>query len=1056
MTIKELFFNGLMNGQISRVDLPDFFETSLSRTLRPYQEECFRNFLMYIANEFDGKQTRPHLLFHMATGSGKTLIMAGAMLYLFEQGYRNFLFFVDSTNIVEKTKDNFLNASSPKYLFKSHITINGSRVEVRKVENFQGASRDCINLCLTTIQGLHTDLNSERENAITYDDFSDQPVVLISDEAHHMNAATRRGGVAAGEEDEHTRDWESTVMRIFNKDNGSLPNILLEFTATADLTDPAIARKYDDKVIFDYPLKKFREDFYSKDVEVIESDLSPLDRSLQAMVLSQYKRKLFADIKQNIKPVVLLKSKTIAANKEIFLQFKEAIASLSVDGIDRIRARAKDDLKAAFDYFDSHSISAENLILELKEDFAEERLLLVDRNNISADKQQLLNSLESASNGIRAIFAVDMLNEGWDVLNLFDIVRLYETRDPNTKKGTPGKTTMQEAQLIGRGARYMPFKDPNNSALDIYKRKYDGDASNPLRVIEKLHYHSAHNPRYIQELKTALVQTGIIPETTVQLDLFLKDDFKASRLYQKGLVFVNERKPLPSVDDDGTLGSAILGKVFKVKMPTGKMRSGLIFGDDAASDVLTSVIIDIKMNELGNSVVRAALNCFSTFTYGSLKHLYPKLKSCKEFIESSNYLANLSVKISGNQSSLAAYSQDDKLFIAKSVLKELEPSLLNRGKSYRGTKEFKPVQFNKTFRDKIVLKVSVPAGGTQEFGVSMRTPRNPEYALDLSSVKWYAYNDNYGTSEEKALVKYIEGKMEKFEEKYDEIYLVRNEKDVKIFDFAEGRAFEPDFLLFLRIKGASDKFDNLQLFIEPKGGNLLLQDKWKNDFLKQIKSMADVSWCTKSDNFSVWGVPFFNVSSNAEFEAVIDEDILKYEPVAEAASVSTPVSFVIITSSEVPAEKRYNQFLPLYSVRAACGSFEDNESIPENEAEGWVDVSSAGIKATKDMFLVHAVGESMLPRIKDGDLCVFEVYGKERTGSREGEIVLTQCCGKDDEYGCSYTIKKYHSEKEQYEDGSWRHTKVELQSLNPEFSTIEVSPEDASSLRTIGILRAVL
>ena len=186
-----------------------------------------------------------------------------------------------------------------------------------------------------------------------------------------MNAATRRGGVAAGEEDEHTRDWESTVMRIFNKDNGSLPNILLEFTATADLTDTAIARKYDDKVIFDYPLKKFREDFYSKDVEVIESDLSPLDRSLQAMVLSQYKRKLFADIKQNIKPVVLLKSKTIAANKEIFLQFIEAIASLSVDGIDRIRARAKDELKAAFDYFDSHSISAENLILELKEDFAE-------------------------------------------------------------------------------------------------------------------------------------------------------------------------------------------------------------------------------------------------------------------------------------------------------------------------------------------------------------------------------------------------------------------------------------------------------------------------------------------------------------------------------------------------------------------------------------------------------------------------------------------------------------------------------------------------------------
>ena len=112
MTIKEIFYKGLMEGTITRIPIPDYFETSLSKTLRPYQQDCFRNFLMYIGNDFDGKQARPHLLFHMATGSGKTLIMAGVMLYLYEQGYRNFLFFVDSTNIVEKTKDNFLNASS--------------------------------------------------------------------------------------------------------------------------------------------------------------------------------------------------------------------------------------------------------------------------------------------------------------------------------------------------------------------------------------------------------------------------------------------------------------------------------------------------------------------------------------------------------------------------------------------------------------------------------------------------------------------------------------------------------------------------------------------------------------------------------------------------------------------------------------------------------------------------------------------------------------------------------------------------------------------------------
>lgn len=1034
---------------IFRLELPDYYDTSLSpsRKLRPYQEECFRYFLTYMnpENEFDGKQARPHLLFHMATGSGKTLMMAGAILFLYEQGYRNFLFFVDSTNIVEKTKDNFLNAASSKYLFAPQIVVNGSRVEIRKVDNFQGANNDCINLCLTTIQGLHTDLNSEHENALTYDDFSDQPVVLISDEAHHMNAATRRG-TASTANDEHTKDWESTVMRIFNKDNGELPNVLLEFTATADLTDPVIANKYENKVIFDYPLKKFREDFYSKEVEVIESDLAPLDRALQAMILSQYKRKLFADIKQNIKPVVLLKSKTIVANKEIFISFKNAVSELNVAGIERIRSRAKDDIKAAFDYFAAHDVTAENLILELKEDFSEERLLLVDGNNISSEKQQLLNSLEDASNGIRAIFAVDMLNEGWDVLNLYDIVRLYDTRDAANNR--PGKTTMQEAQLIGRGARYMPFKDPNNPALDIDKRKYDGDASNPLRVIEKLHYHSAHNPRYIQELHTALVQTGIIPDTKKQLDLFLKDDFKESRLYTKGLVFVNERKTLAEMEDDGTIGKGILSKIFKVIMPTGKMRSGLIFGNAAPSDVLTSITIDIKLGELGKHVLRSALNSFSTYNFNSLKEVYPQLKSVKEFIESDNYLAKLSVKVSGNQNSLAAYSQEDKLYIAKAVLKDLEPILRTRGKTYRGTKEFKPSVFNKVFRDKIVLNVTVSPSGDKEFGESMKTPKNQMYALDLSNVRWYAYNDNYGTSEEKALVKYIEGKMEKFEEKYDEIYLVRNEKDLKIYDFAEGRPFEPDFVLFLRVKGSSDKYDNLQLFIEPKGNNLLIKDKWKNDFLKQIKAMAEVTWCTNTDDYMVWGIPFFNENTNAEFIATMEEGVLEF------------VTDKIVTEEDGKNIPIYDEFhegcLPLYSFRVACGGNEE-QTNPSEEAVGWIDASGLGFKPDpKRYFVVYAKGNSMIPNIHNGDLCVFE-WSRYFGGSRNGEIVLARTPADDNDYQGKFTIKKYTSEWIINEDGEREHSKIELLPLNTDgYESIPLDKDEPEPHFIVGIFKTVI
>ena len=1036
---------------IARLELPDYFETSLSpsRKLRPYQEECFRYFLTYMnpENDFDGKQARPHLLFHMATGSGKTLIMAGAMLYLYEQGYRNFLFFVDSTNIVEKTKDNFLNVSSSKYLFAPQIVINGKRVEIRKVENFQGTSSDAINLCLCTIQGLHSDLNSEKENAVTYDDFTDQPVVLISDEAHHMNAATRSGRSSAGEE-QHTQDWESTVMRIFNKDNGSLPNILLEFTATADLTDPAIAQKYENKIIFDYTLKKFREDLYSKDVEVLESDLEPLDMALQAMILSQYKRKLFSEIKQDIKPVVLFKSKTIAANKVIFTDFISAVASLDEAAIDRIRQRAKDDLLSAFSYYDQQRITTNNLILELREDFAESHLLLVDGNNISPDKQQLLNSLEEASNGIRAIFAVDMLNEGWDVLNLYDIVRLYNTRDPNTRQGTAGKTTIQEAQLIGRGARYMPFKDPANSAWEADRRKYDGDAGNPLRVIEKLHYHSANNPRYIQELKSVLRDKGIIPDTRIQLDLFLKPNFKTSRLYKNGIVLLNKRISLAEAEDDGTIGKDILEKTFNVSLHTGQMRTSQIFSDEGTASTISSKILPIKFKEIDTHVVRSALNCFASFNYNALKCLYPQLKSIKEFVISDNYLADISIKVIGTEDSIDKYSQAEKLQIAKSVLKELEPMLITRGKTYRGTKVFSPHQFKDKFRDTIQLNVTITPNSNKEFGVSMRTPRDPKYALDLLSVNWYAYNDNYGTSEEKALVKYIEGIMPKLEGKYDEIYLVRNEKDVKIYSFDTGQAFEPDFLLFLRIKGSANKYDNLQLFIEPKGDGLLKQDKWKNDFLKQIKSMADITYCTWTDDFHVWGIPFFNESTNGEFEVAMNDEVLEY-------SVDQPATIVLLSSSEVPKEKRYKQFLPVYNLKAACGYFEDNCIVPENEAEGWVDISETTIKGNHNMFVIYAAGNSMLPDIKDGDMCVFELYGSENGGSREGKIVLTECPDKDTDTDFHYTIKKYHSTWHYDGEGRKIHDSVELIPLNTDgYETRKY--QSGEEYRTIGIFKGVI
>ena len=851
--------------EINSKELPQYFSTSLSRVLRPYQEECFRYFTTFVSKQFAGKPLRPHLLFHMATGSGKTLVMAGAMLYLYEQGYRNFLFFVDSTNIVEKTRDNFLNPASDKYLFAHKIEINGKQIEINEVENFQGANPDCINFCLTTIQGLHTSLNTPRENSVTIDDFAEQQVVLIADEAHHINSETRDGGrqtamnFDVGEANEETTNWEQTVMRIFRSND---KNMLLEFTATADLTNPFIAEKYYDKIIFDYPLKRFREDGYSKDIEVVEADLEPINRALQAVVLSQYKRKLFSTLGLNRKPVVMFKSKTIKDNNEFLKTFVDAITHLKADKIAFLRGLACDDLRSAFRYFEEHGITDENLILELQEDFSEERLLLVDGNNITPEKQQYLNSLESETNDYRAVFAVDMLNEGWDVLNLFDIVRLYDTRDPNMRTKKPGKTTMQEAQLIGRGARYFAFNDPNKPDLSGM-RKYDDDIDNPLRVIEKLHYHSQHNPRYIQELKSALVDTGIMPEHTYEVEENLKDTFKQSRLYQKGYIFKNEQKEIePEEKNVDGLGDSIRNKRYEVSMPTGQQKSGDIFGRYTSSELTAQSKITLKFSDLGEHVVRTAINRFSELHFDKLHHLFPSLTSIKMFMEDARYLRLIQFTVSGASDEIepGKMSQKNKLYIATEVLRQIVPQLSSQEKQYKGTTEFKPHAVKLIFRDhKLRFENSY---GSEQIGKSMNDRYNTGYHLDLSVRDWYAYTDCFGTSEEKELVKYIDSIYDKLRDKYsEEVYLVRNEMDFKLYTFEDGSPFAPDFVLFLRRKDG-DEYDNLQIFIEPKGTHLLAYDQWKENFLNQIQGADIGQFCLKGEHFNIYGLPFFNRDPN--------------------------------------------------------------------------------------------------------------------------------------------------------------------------------------------------
>jgi len=860
MTLKQ-DYETLSKMRMLSKDVPQFIKDNLNPAfeLRKYQKEAIARFIHYL--EQNPNRIKPsQLLFHMATGSGKTLLMAANILYLYNKGYRNFLFFVNSTNTIEKTRDNFLNPNSSKYLFNEKIKFGDKEIKINEVDNFETSIPDDINIVFTTVQGLHSNMTMPRENILTYEDFKDKEIVLISDEAHHINAWTRNN---LGKSDAIAKTtWEHTLNNIFNSNT---ENMMLEYTATVDLSNTSIYEKYQNKILYEYSLKQFRLDGYSKEVKVLQADLNNIDRMLQVMILSQYRRKIAEKNRLHLKPVILFKSRTISESKDNREKFRETIGNLITRDIQRVKSQSNGSiLQKAFEYFEKQKISFDNLVTELKEDFSEEKCMLLDSNNIDEEKQLKLNSLEDKSNEIRAIFAVNMLNEGWDVLNLFDIVRLYDTRD--SKGNRPGKTTIAEAQLIGRGARYFPFKLTEEQ--DKFKRKFDHELENNLKIVEELYYHSSHNPRYIQELTIALRESGIMPpQEPKTINLKVKDDIKKTDFWKKGFIFINQRveadrsqiKDINDIDVSNNFG------VFTLR--SGFTQDRTIFEDEirAEEDRITK---QFEVKSFSEAILIKAVSKIDFYRFDNLQKYFPKLNSMKEFTES---LKQVKADVRSSKTRLNNLTSEDKLEICLNILKQLESQIKTDYTDYKGTKLFVNHRIKDIVSDKI-LNINVSDNSDQEFGVPMSKTNRENLRLNLSNKSWYVYNEDYGTSEEKHFIQFLHGIMDKLRQKYSEIYLVRNANLFKLYRFSDGKPTEPDFVLFLKEKD-KQKLIQYQLFIEPKGTHLLKTDQWKEEFLKEIETNHQLQILAENESYKLMGMPFFNEGTKASFISVFNDEL---------------------------------------------------------------------------------------------------------------------------------------------------------------------------------------
>ncbi|PUD18253.1 DEAD/DEAH box helicase family protein, partial [Helicobacter pylori] len=806
--------NAPSNGEI---ELPTHITSNLKKELRDYQKQAIDNYL----EKRQSHPTQKHFMFEMATGSGKTLVMAGLILECYKQGYQNFIFFVNSTSILEKTKLNFTDSASSKYLFSENININDENTEIKSINNLNESHNGAINIYFSTIQGLFSLFTKAKENAITLEDLKDQKLVFLADEAHHLNTETKKK--LNDSEASEKRNWESVVKLALeqNKDN-----LLLEFSATIP-NEKSVKDKYENLKVVTYTLKEFSEDKFCKNIYSLSYENKELEtRFLGACVSSLYKELLAQHHNiENFKPCILFKSERIEdskKNQERFNTFLENLSPLDLENFFHYSRNAF--FKAAKNFFDEKNYTP-NLVAFLQTKFKKSTQINTNNEKELEKGMFLLNSLEDRDNPKRVIFSVDKLNEGWDVLNLFDIVRL--------KNKASQKDTIKDAQLIGRGARYYPFSynDFKPSRIEFYQRKFD--LSNPLSALERLDYHAIYDSEFIAQLNNELQDLGLgFVNEKQTIPLTPTKRFKcyyASNTKDKNKNLFNKDYSDPIEVKLQSLHAPLFA--FNVR------EKKVDFKEENKGD--TTYYIPHTLDKIPLNYFLKALN-LKNLDFKTLKKAFKKhaFNNKVGFIE--QYISPLKTNFHKSQK----FDNNEILLkIAVYIIENLKDTLLKE--------QDKP---------------SVSALELKEFETHNKSLSASEWEKDIPFYEWLLFKDmrKLDSKLEREFLDFINKNKEVLDKKFKEWCVLRNDHftELKVFCNIENspyyaQGFEPDFILFAQTH--EDEFLGFTCYMEAKGEHLEPSNAWKKEFLEMLENAT-----LKSHNkkLHLKGLPFFTFTNN--------------------------------------------------------------------------------------------------------------------------------------------------------------------------------------------------
>lgn len=432
---------------------------SLNKTTR---NTTIQNDLKAINNLYpsctDFQRSFPSITHNIATGVGKTRLMAAIIAYLYlAKGIKNFFILAPNLTIYEKLIKDFGDPAYSKYVFNGISEFVHNRPVIITGDNYaqQGAlfSGSEIRINIFNISKFNSDNKGQKKGGVAlapkmkrlseylgesyWQHLSAlEDLVILMDEAHRYHADASKNAI---DELNPVMGVELTATPIDEKGK-PFKNIVYEYT---------LAKALEDGLYVKNPTIAKRRNFETKGKSVEEIEHVKLEDAISIHMQTKTDLELYAlnNDQKLVKPFVLVVCKDITHAKTVY----ELINSNSFYGGQYIG-----------------------------------KVLQIDSSTKKDEEiDQLFVSLENPDNEIEIVIHVNMLKEGWDVSNLYTIVPLRAAN-----------ASVLIEQTIGRGLR-LPFSGKRTGEANIDKLtviahdNFDSviaEAQNPSSILNKVSF----------------------------------------------------------------------------------------------------------------------------------------------------------------------------------------------------------------------------------------------------------------------------------------------------------------------------------------------------------------------------------------------------------------------------------------------------------------------------------------------------------------------------------------------------------------------------------------